>query len=116
MVSESTATDVAPARAPSGRSPSCRWLVKAAQLLSECSARSPGAEPEARRAEPQRDRAKAGAQERTRTSTAVKPLAPEASASTNSATWAPPCSEGGTLKAPTWQRQSERSSRARRAR
>ena len=29
-----------------------------------------------------------GAQERTRTSTAVKPLAPEASASTNSATWA----------------------------
>jgi hypothetical protein len=30
----------------------------------------------------------AGAQERTRTFTAVKPLAPEASASTNSATWA----------------------------
>jgi hypothetical protein len=29
-----------------------------------------------------------GAQERTRTFTAVKPLAPEASASTNSATWA----------------------------
>ena len=35
-----------------------------------------------------------GAQKRTRTSTAVKPLAPEASASTNSAIWAPsaaPC-------------------------
>ncbi len=32
---------------------------------------------------------KNGAQERTRTFTAVKPLAPEASASTNSATWAP---------------------------
>ena len=32
--------------------------------------------------------AKLGAQERTRTFTAVKPLAPEASASTNSATWA----------------------------
>ncbi len=31
---------------------------------------------------------KSGAQERTRTFTAVKPLAPEASASTNSATWA----------------------------
>src|SRR4051812_9841611 len=31
-----------------------------------------------------------GAQERTRTFTAVKPLAPEASASTNSATWARP--------------------------
>ena len=31
---------------------------------------------------------KNGAQERTRTFTAVKPLAPEASASTNSATWA----------------------------
>jgi hypothetical protein len=29
-----------------------------------------------------------GAQERTRTFTAVKPLAPEASASTNSTTWA----------------------------
>src|SRR5918996_2442248 len=29
-----------------------------------------------------------GAQERTRTSTAFRPLAPEASASTNSATWA----------------------------
>src|SRR5512144_334644 len=35
-------------------------------------------------AAPSRD----GAQERTRTFTAVKPLAPEASASTNSATWA----------------------------
>ena len=33
-------------------------------------------------------RSPAGAQERTRTFTAVKPLAPEASASTNSATWA----------------------------
>src|SRR5271163_1669886 len=33
---------------------------------------------------------KNGAQERTRTFTAVKPLAPEASASTNSATWAHP--------------------------
>ena len=31
---------------------------------------------------------RSGAQERTRTFTAVKPLAPEASASTNSATWA----------------------------
>ena len=31
-----------------------------------------------------------GAQERTRTFTAVRPLAPEASASTNSATWARP--------------------------
>ena len=31
---------------------------------------------------------KSGAQERTRTFTAVKPLAPEASASTNSTTWA----------------------------
>ena len=30
-----------------------------------------------------------GAQEKTRTSTALRPLAPEASASTNSATWAP---------------------------
>ena len=29
-----------------------------------------------------------GAQEKTRTSTALRPLAPEASASTNSATWA----------------------------
>src|ERR1700749_3597816 len=35
-----------------------------------------------------RQAAKRGAQERTRTFTAVKPLAPEASASTNSATWA----------------------------
>src|SRR5437667_1093256 len=33
-------------------------------------------------------RQNSGAQERTRTFTAVKPLAPEASASTNSATWA----------------------------
>src|SRR5437899_4136068 len=35
-----------------------------------------------------RDRRAGGAQERTRTFTAVKPLAPEASASTNSTTWA----------------------------
>src|SRR5205085_3259813 len=35
-----------------------------------------------------------GAQERTRTFTAVKPLAPEASASTNSTTWA----QGGLLR------------------
>ena len=39
--------------------------------------------------EPRRTAGKqSGAQERTRTFTAVKPLAPEASASTNSATWA----------------------------
>src|SRR5438477_7542426 len=43
-----------------------------------------------------------GAQERTRTFTAVKPLAPEASASTNSATWARSVGsrEGASLKAP----------------
>ena len=33
-------------------------------------------------------RRRSGAQEKTRTSTALRPLAPEASASTNSATWA----------------------------
>ena len=32
-----------------------------------------------------------GAQEKTRTSTTLRPLAPEASASTNSATWAQLC-------------------------
>jgi hypothetical protein len=32
-----------------------------------------------------------GAQEKTRTSTTLRPLAPEASASTNSATWARLC-------------------------
>src|SRR6188472_3139608 len=36
-----------------------------------------------------------GAQERTRTFTAVKPLAPEASASTNSTTWACRLGHGG---------------------
>src|SRR3979411_2576106 len=43
-----------------------------------------------------------GAQERTRTFTAVKPLAPEASASTNSATWARPVGsrEPASLKLP----------------
>ena|GEM_PF-5429759 len=35
-----------------------------------------------------RNRLENGAQERTRTSTALRPLAPEASASTNSTTWA----------------------------
>lgn len=38
---------------------------------------------------------KDGAQERTRTFTAVKPLAPEASASTNSTTWACRLGHGG---------------------
>jgi hypothetical protein len=39
-------------------------------------------------------RGQSGAQERTRTFTAVKPLAPEASASTNSTTWA----QGGLVR------------------
>ena len=43
-----------------------------------------------------------GAQERTRTFTAVKPLAPEASASTNSATWARPFERRRTDRAPTF--------------
>jgi hypothetical protein len=46
-----------------------------------------------------------GAQERTRTSTTLRSLAPEASASTNSATWARvlSCATGATLKDPACQ-------------
>src|SRR3981189_461204 len=43
-----------------------------------------------------------GAQERTRTFTAVKPLAPEASASTNSATWARAGYYGSVARLSNW--------------
>ena len=43
-----------------------------------------------------------GAQERTRTSTTVKPLAPEASASTNSATWARRGYYGSVARLSNW--------------
>ena len=46
-----------------------------------------------------------GAQERTRTSTSIRTLAPEASASTNSATWAGVV--GPAYKRSRWQRQME---------
>ena len=47
-----------------------------------------------------------GAQERTRTSTSIQTLAPEASASTNSATWAGVVSAGNTPGGKACQRQS----------
>src|SRR5262245_3693000 len=79
MVSESTATKRAPASASAGRSPPWTWVVTRLGLRR---IRNPVY-------------LRGGAQERTRTFTAVKPLAPEASASTNSATWAPSVGSGG---------------------
>jgi hypothetical protein len=48
-----------------------------------------------------------GAQERTRTFTAVKPLAPEASASTNSATWARAGYYGSVARLSNWRKQTQ---------
>ena len=74
VVSVSTAT-VVPKRRPSGRSPSCNSMRTPSGITPVRLRRSAG-------------EGDAGAQEKTRTSTALRPLAPEASASANSATWA----------------------------